>query len=112
YASDDEALAAPYLPGVSATGPECERGELLGSAPLVRARGVTVWADAAASPPGRRPRARPRGRGLGRDMRAGGPQPRRAILADVDLDLRAGSITAVVGANGAGKSTLLRALAG
>jgi ABC-type multidrug transport system ATPase subunit len=34
------------------------------------------------------------------------------VLADVDLDLAGGAVTAVVGANGSGKSTLLRALAG
>jgi energy-coupling factor transport system ATP-binding protein len=36
----------------------------------------------------------------------------RTVLADVDLELRAGSVTALTGANGAGKTTLLRALAG
>jgi iron complex transport system ATP-binding protein len=33
-------------------------------------------------------------------------------VADVDLDVRAGELTALIGPNGAGKSTLLRALAG
>ena len=34
------------------------------------------------------------------------------ILDQLDLDLAAGRVTAIVGSNGAGKSTLLRALAG
>jgi branched-chain amino acid transport system ATP-binding protein len=34
------------------------------------------------------------------------------VLHDVDLDVDAGSITAVLGANGAGKTTLLRTLSG
>jgi ABC-type sulfate/molybdate transport systems ATPase subunit len=37
---------------------------------------------------------------------------RREILHDVDLELRAGEVTALLGPNGAGKSTLLGALAG
>jgi len=38
--------------------------------------------------------------------------PGRVLFTDLDLDLRAGRVTAVVGPNGAGKSTLLRLLAG
>lgn len=37
---------------------------------------------------------------------------RRAVLAGVNLTLRAGTVAAVVGANGSGKSTLLRICAG
>ena len=37
---------------------------------------------------------------------------RTEILHGVDLDLEAGSLTAIVGANGAGKTTLIQALAG
>lgn len=37
---------------------------------------------------------------------------RTEILHDIDLDLSAGSLTAIVGANGAGKTTLIQALAG
>lgn len=36
----------------------------------------------------------------------------RVALSDVDLDVRAGSLLAVVGPNGAGKSTLLKVVAG
>ena len=36
----------------------------------------------------------------------------RVVLDNIDLDLQAGSLCALVGPNGAGKSTLLRALAG
>jgi len=45
-------------------------------------------------------------RGLG--LTTGG----RALVQDVDLDLRAGEVTVVVGPNGAGKSTLLKLLTG
>ena len=35
-----------------------------------------------------------------------------AVLREVDVELRAGRVTGVLGANGAGKSTLLSALCG
>ena len=38
--------------------------------------------------------------------------PGRPLTPPLDLQLRAGSLTAVVGANGCGKSSLLRVLAG
>ncbi len=44
----------------------------------------------------------------GASARVGG----RALIADVDLDIRPGEFVAIVGRNGAGKSTLLRLLAG
>ncbi|GGD90673.1 putative ABC transporter ATP-binding protein [Microbacterium murale] len=50
--------------------------------PLIRARGLTV------------------------------KRGRHEILHGVDLDIEAGSLTAIVGANGAGKTTLIQALAG
>ena len=34
------------------------------------------------------------------------------VLRDVDLDVRAGRVTALVGDNGAGKSTLIKGVAG
>jgi ABC-type Mn2+/Zn2+ transport system ATPase subunit len=36
----------------------------------------------------------------------------KVVLADVDLDIPVGAVTALIGPNGAGKSTLLHALAG
>lgn len=57
--------------------------------------------------------------GAGRDdtaiIRARGLTVRRRraeILHGIDLDLEAGSLTAIIGANGAGKTTLIQALAG
>lgn len=52
------------------------------AAPLVRVRGLTVT------------------------------RQRRDVLREVDLDIPAGSFTAVIGANGAGKTTLVQAIAG
>lgn len=65
------------------------------------------------------PRGRPvalRARGL--TVYRGGLRPGRArrdappVVREVDLDVRAGEVLAVVGPNGGGKSTLLRGLAG
>jgi len=47
-------------------------------------------------------------RGLGKQF----PGETRAALAQVDLDVRAGIVTGLVGPDGAGKTTLLRLLAG
>ncbi len=41
-----------------------------------------------------------------------GYQPGRPIVTDIDAQVRAGEIAAIIGANGAGKSTLLKAVAG
>ncbi|MGW8779887.1 ABC transporter ATP-binding protein [Streptomyces sp. NPDC055796] len=49
-------------------------------------------------------------RGLG--ARHGRGPGRRTVLADLDLDLHAGTLTTVVGPSGCGKTTLVRALAG
>src|SRR5690242_9113021 len=36
----------------------------------------------------------------------------RAVLQDIDLDVRAGQVVAILGANGSGKSTLIRTILG
>ncbi|MDF2807260.1 MAG: hypothetical protein K0S43_2206 [Cellulosimicrobium sp.] len=67
------------------------------------------------APPDRRPAAlRARGLAVHRGgLRAGrARRPARPVVRDVDLDVRAGEVLAVVGPNGGGKSTLLRGLAG
>ena len=96
--------------------------------PAVRVRSATVPRASAADPPfhpGRvtalRGLSRPAAacqaapvhaaltaRGLAHRLPDGG----RTLYADLDLELHAGRVTAVVGPNGAGKSTLLRHLAG
>jgi energy-coupling factor transporter ATP-binding protein EcfA2 len=57
----------------------------------------------------RDPAPRPRGAGRFRRQR---PDVRRVLLRDVNVELRAGEIVAVLGRNGAGKSSLLLTLAG
>ncbi len=48
---------------------------------------------------------------LSTDRLSLGYSPGRLVVADLDLDLPTGAVTAIIGANGCGKSTLLRALA-
>ena len=64
---------------------------------------TTDPAPAAAAPTATGPDLRARGLHLAYDN--------RLVVADLDLDIPTGRITAIVGANACGKSTLLRALA-
>ena len=78
-----EALAAALPPGPG-TGSSMPIGapRLSDREPIIRARGLTV------------------------------ARRRTEILHGIDLDIAAGSLTAIIGANGAGKTTLIQALAG
>ena len=51
-------------------------------------------------------------RGIGRSFPVEGSRARRTVLRDVDLDLAAGDVVAVLGPSGCGKSTLLRQVSG
>ncbi|RIJ51524.1 ABC transporter ATP-binding protein [Clavibacter lycopersici] len=51
-------------------------------------------------------------RGVGRSFAVDGSRVRRTVLRDVDLDLAAGDVVAVLGPSGCGKSTLLRQVSG
>ncbi|OUE27783.1 ABC transporter ATP-binding protein [Clavibacter michiganensis] len=51
-------------------------------------------------------------RGVGRSFAVDGSRARRTVLRDVDLDLAAGDVVAVLGPSGCGKSTLLRQVSG
>ncbi|MBM7025631.1 ABC transporter ATP-binding protein, partial [Clavibacter zhangzhiyongii] len=51
-------------------------------------------------------------RGVGRSFPVAGARERRTVLRDVDLDLAAGDVVAVLGPSGCGKSTLLRQVSG
>ncbi|WP_259338774.1 ATP-binding cassette domain-containing protein, partial [Clavibacter phaseoli] len=51
-------------------------------------------------------------RGVGRSFPVDGSRARRTVLRDVDLDLAAGDVVAILGPSGCGKSTLLRQVSG
>ena len=76
---------------------------LAAALPAGPARASSILADAAPAVD-REPIIRARGLTVSRR--------RTEILHGVDLDIAAGSLTAIVGANGAGKTTLIQALAG
>jgi sulfonate transport system ATP-binding protein len=51
-------------------------------------------------------------RGVGRSFPVDGGRGRRVVLRDVDLDIAAGDVVAILGPSGCGKSTLLRQVSG
>jgi len=73
-------------------------------APAVRAPSPAAPAHAPAAPAGEDPLLRLRG--IGKNF---GPVQ---ALIDIDLDIPAGKVTAIVGDNGAGKSTLIKTISG
>ena len=102
-----------------------EQGLTLDPLPLTPAELATALRDDDRTAPLSRPRSEVESPSTGPDdetvsggvtiIRARGLTVRRRrteILHGVDLDLEAGSLTAIVGANGAGKTTLIQALAG
>lgn len=79
----------------------------------MRPRLATRWRAVVPGSPGRTPPGAPVLVGRGLTVGYAGRRGRvRPVLAGLDLSLRAGRMTCVLGANGTGKSTLLRTLAG